>query len=1069
MKKLDSRIYRIRKILDYTGVAFLVMLLLFFWQLYRAPIALPFLKPYIIKALNHDDSEYIVSLDSVNLELVRSIKPVNIIANNVVYRKKDGSLVVEAPKTSVSFSLRALLHGIIAPSSVAVNNPKVYVFTTYGVKDNQPAEITKKKLQHYFDGFEEFIERFNSQDKSYTESYINDIAVNNAEVELHEVDLGRKWAFSDLNYRFERHFNSISTELNALLKVKDRDTSIGIEAQYRPAVNKLALQIYFADLIPSEVFDTFWVEMVNKLLYKANIPVSGKVDALINFAEVLQHEDNIFKGLDKAFEKINFAFEGGQGEITLADKEDLKFSVSSFMLQGDISGGLNKITVKDADFNLGEQPIKLSLDVSGLEKLIFDYSPEELKIRLQADIDELALDELYRYWPRFVAEPAWEWCRESIFGGKAVESSFVVDFGYDRKQKQFGFENLQGKTIIQDTNIDYLTGMPRITNAYGTVDFKADSLKVNIDKGVSEDVIITGGYVNLYDLDKYNNYADINLVANSSITDALKLIDHQPLGYASEMGLNPESIKGYADTELNLKFELKQDLEPEEVNVLVKSELKDVEIPDIINSQPLKSDQLSLEVNNQGLHVAGRAELEGIPLDLIWNESFTDKNYKSKYKLAFRFDENFRKKMGIDSEVLKPPYVSGYADAEADVTIFKNNKTQVDVTAALQNTALDFSFLGLTKAVGEKASVRAKINLNGSQIGSIPSLSFNKKDFSLTGAIAFGKNNSVKTVDITSIKAPKTDARAKIDFIAGKKPKVKINISGNSYNLSELFDRKEKASASGASSASAEDELEKISDTDIFIAVNRLWTSPVISIRNFAGNAVLRNGVGFHEVHMVGNFGTDQKSNLKFDYVPRPQGEYLLTVESDNAGSTLKFLRVYDDMSGGRLVINAKRNKNKEFIGHARIRKFSIHNTPVFAKLLTVASLSGMLNLLTGDGMAFSHLDAPFEYKNRVLSVKEAKAFGNVMGITANGTYNRVNERLNIKGVIAPAYSINSFIGKIPIVGNLLSSKDGTVFAANYSITGSLSDPDISFNPLSALSPGSLKDLVSSLFGSKDE
>ena len=50
--------------------------------------------------------------------------------------------------------------------------------------------------------------------------------------------------------------------------------------------------------------------------------------------------------------------------------------------------------------------------------------------------------------------------------------------------------------------------------------------------------------------------------------------------------------------------------------------------------------------------------------------------------------------MGIDSEVLKPPYVSGYADAEADVTIFKNNKTQIDVTAALQNTALDFLFSG---------------------------------------------------------------------------------------------------------------------------------------------------------------------------------------------------------------------------------------------------------------------------------------------------------------------------------------------------------------------------------------
>ncbi len=1076
MKKLDSR-YRIRKILDYTGVAFLVMLLLLFWQLYRAPIALPFLKPYIIKALNHDDSEYLVSLDSVNLELVRSIKPINIIANNVKYRKKDGSLLIEAPKTSVSFSLRALLHGVIAPSSVAVNNPKVYIFTNYGVKKDKPQEVNRKKLQYYFEAFETFVERFNSQDNTYTESYINDIAINNAEVELHEVELGRKWAFSDLNYRFERGYNNISTELNALLKVKDKDTSVGVEIQYRPNTQKLALQFYFSDLIPSEIFDTFWQEQLGTIPYQADIPVSGKLEALVNFNEFLIHRENLLKGLNTAFEKINFAFEGGQGEVIFAENTDLKYPVSSFVLQGDITAGLDKVTIKDADFNLGKQPIKLSLNISGLEKLIFDYSPQDLKVRLQADIAKLDLNKLLDYWPRFVAEPAWNWCKTSLFGGYAVNGSFIFDFAYDNKSKKFAFKDLQGQTIVQDTSIDYLTGMPRITNAYGTVEFHADSLKVNIDKGVSDDVIVTGGYVNLYDLDKYHNYADINLVANSTIKDALKLIDHKPLGYTTEMGIKPDNFKGEAETDLSLKFELKQDLSPEEVNVAVKSELRDVVIPDVYDGKPIKAQKLNLEVSNQGLHVGGQADYDGIPLELIWNENFAAKNYKSKYKLVFKFDEAFKKKFGVDFDILNPPYISGYADTTADITVLQNNKMQIDITAALSNAALDFSFLGMNKALGEKADLFARIDIEQDKISSISQLSFNKQDFSLNGSIDFDKDNKVKTVDIKNIKAPKTDARARIDFLTDSgKEKIKINVSGNSYNLSELFAQREQQAKAKALQKqkqklpkTEEDGLENVVDTDIFIAVNRLWTGPQSSIKNFAGNAELRNGIGIHEMHMVGSFDTTKKSDLKLDYVPRPDKEYLLTVESADAGNTLKFLRVYDDMHGGRLIINAKRNKDKEFIGHAKIRQFSIHNTPVFAKLLTVASFSGMLNLLTGDGIAFSHLDAPFEYKNRILSVKEFKAFGNVMGITANGTYNRDFEQLNIKGVIAPAYSINSFIGKIPVVGNLLSGKDGTVFAANYSISGALSNPDISFNPLSALSPSSLKDLLSSMFGSQNE
>ena len=91
------------------------------------------------------------------------------------------------------------------------------------------------------------------------------------------------------------------------------------------------------------------------------------------------------------------------------------------------------------------------------------------------------------------------------------------------------------------------------------------------------------------------------------------------------------------------------------------------------------------------------------------------------------------------------------------------------------------------------------------------------------------------------------------------------------------------------------------------------------------------------------------------------------------------------------------------------------------------------------------------------------------LSITASGRYSTLYQEYDVKGVIAPAYGLNTFIGSIPVVGNLLSGKDGTVFAANYKITGDIDDPKISINPLSALSPNSLKELMASIFGSEDE
>ena len=318
------------------------------------------------------------------------------------------------------------------------------------------------------------------------------------------------------------------------------------------------------------------------------------------------------------------------------------------------------------------------------------------------------------------------------------------------------------------------------------------------------------------------------------------------------------------------------------------------------------------------------------------------------------------------------------------------------------------------------------------------------------------------------------------------KEKIKINVSGSSYNLSDFFEkdeeerkeakerrRRQKLKDITAPEPEEENEWEKVTDMDINIAVNSLWTNENVAIRNFAGSAKILNGTGIEEMHLIGNFASSRKkdrpANLKLDYVPRPHKEYLLTIESDDAGSTLKFLRFYDDMKGGSLSISAKRDADKNFVGHAKIRDFNVYNTPIFAKLLTVASFSGMVNLLTGEGIAFSHFDAPFQYKKSILKINDGKAFGNVVGITAKGTYSMRYQEFDVKGLIAPAYGLNTFIGSIPLVGTLLSGKDGTVFAANYSITGDIDDPKISINPLSALSPNSLKELMSSMFGSSND
>ena len=313
MKKLSNRSYTLRKIADFTGVVLLVGLLLFIWQLYRGSIGLPFLKPYIVRALNHEDTAYQVTLDSVNLELVRSVQPLRVIANNVVY-KKEGSIAVHAPRVALSFSVKALLHGIIAPSVIEIDEPEIFIFSHYGVKKNEDSsEVGRRKLEYYFDRAADFWEHFNSEDNTYPESYINTISITHAHVELLEVDLGKKWQFSDVNYLFDRGFGSLKTEIGALMPFEGRTSSLGLSAVYDYSDAAVELKFSFSDLIPANLLGLLTPAKASKDFYNIRVPLHGNISTVLNLRDIAMYKDDILQNSEKIVDKISFELNGEKG------------------------------------------------------------------------------------------------------------------------------------------------------------------------------------------------------------------------------------------------------------------------------------------------------------------------------------------------------------------------------------------------------------------------------------------------------------------------------------------------------------------------------------------------------------------------------------------------------------------------------------------------------------------------------------------------------------------------------------------------------------------------------------
>jgi hypothetical protein len=172
-------------------------------------------------------------------------------------------------------------------------------------------------------------------------------------------------------------------------------------------------------------------------------------------------------------------------------------------------------------------------------------------------------------------------------------------------------------------------------------------------------------------------------------------------------------------------------------------------------------------------------------------------------------------------------------------------------------------------------------------------------------------------------------------------------------------------------------------------------------------------------------------------------------------------------MLGGRLSVTGRfddRRPGQPLSGFATIDDFRIRNEPAFAKLLQGMTLYGVVDTLRGSGLRFTRLIAPFRLGGSVLDLRDARAFSPSLGLTAKGEIDLASARVDIGGTVVPAYFFNSLLGHVPLIGKLLTpEKGGGVFAADYSLRGSLSDPSVSVKPLSALTPGFLRGLFGNL------
>ena len=153
------------------------------------------------------------------------------------------------------------------------------------------------------------------------------------------------------------------------------------------------------------------------------------------------------------------------------------------------------------------------------------------------------------------------------------------------------------------------------------------------------------------------------------------------------------------------------------------------------------------------------------------------------------------------------------------------------------------------------------------------------------------------------------------------------------------------------------------------------------------------------------------------------------------------------------MIFIAQKNLMK-LISTLKIYDFKLKELPALTKILTLASLQGIADILSGEGIRFNEFEMNFKNKENLMTIEEIYAIGPAISILMDG-YVEKNKLISLRGTLVPATTINKFIGSLPVLGKILvGSKTGEgVFGVSFKIKGPPKKLETSVNPIKTLTP----------------
>ncbi len=986
----------------------------------RGPIPLGYLTPYLQDELNAAVAPYSIRVDATQLAWEGWDKTLDVRVVGVRVLDADGNLLAEVPQMSVGLRGEALLYADLVPTSLELIAPQMALVREADGRFNLgfgAADATRGDADSPFD-------RALGGDGAAFGASLERVSVRDADLVIADRQSGASLRSSESNLTASRSADGVLIEFAGRLDPDGEPAFLGVGALYPADGGRPELNVRLSELRPSALAAALPLPELAPLR-DLDAPVSGTLAV------------ELTAGL--AVDRLGFDLTASAGALRLpaAGLPALRFA--GLRAVGQAADGLTTARLDDLWLDFGD----------GFTARLTAAATRDdagLGLRASGDFSGLKVDDLGTYWPPDFEDQARTWVTRNIADGVVNRGHVEIDI----RPGELEAAAQRPEMVVLDFDFTGVTAtywnrLPAMTDAVGSGRLTMTNFDLTLNEGRVGELVLSRGRLGITDLGVKTPPADIAFVATGPAIAALRLLDREPLGFPSALGIAPDSVTGGTATGVRFRFPLSKDLRLADVQFSAEARLTDFGLPRIFGQFAVSAGALELKVDRAGLDAAGTLALNGVPVSMTWRRDFAQDEGTSvnRYGLAATLDTAQRAALGLDVGA----YVDGPVDVALQLTEEPDDRIRATGTAALAAAEVVVSEFKWRKPAGTPAQLSFAFASGPDGAFSIDRFAVAAPDFEADGAVRFGPGFALQQVRLDRIRANGSDLSAEVNV--GADGLIDVAAGGARLDLRPYIESLE----AGAGELMENDSLQ------VRGRFATLVISDKLSIADAAADAVRRDG---EWQSLVATGRLNDGPAVRWLLIPR-SGSRELSVTSSDAGGVVREAGIFDDAVGGeiRLTMTIPANTSLPTVGRLQAANFRIVNAPILTRILTLGSWTGIRDLVTGEGIQFSRLDAPFELTPERLTIGDSRAVGPALGLTISGEIARPTDDVNLRGTVVPSYTINSVLGRVPLLGDLLVGREGEgVFAATYKVEGNLEQPEVTVNPLSALAPGILRRIL---------